>query len=355
MKKYQIVDCGAAFEHAGSKATQDVADIAERMGFKRCPLRMRTVKESKAAKLQRQIGYYIDWKSCCREIEEDSLVLLQHPFHYPQMTREHSLRKLKEKHVRFLCVVHDVEALRGFRYNRYYKEEFQIMLEIADVLIVHNAVMKSYFRKKGVKEEALFDLQIFDYLQEDPSKHLPQFDRRLIIAGNLDTRKSAYIKELWKLEAVSFDLYGGHYDDSLNGYKNITYRGTFPADRPSGALTCGLGLVWDGDSLTGCAGDSGEYLRYNNPHKLSLYLSCGLPVVIWEKAAEASFVREHEVGICVESLWEMKELVSRLDEELYRKMAENAEKISKNLLAGAYMQQAIHDAEVCLIADCSAD
>lgn len=345
MKKYQIIDCGAAFEHAGTKATQDVAEIAEKMGFQRCLLRMRTVKESKTAKLQRQIGYYIDWKRCCREIEPDSLLLLQHPFHYPQLIREHSLRKLKEKKVRFICVVHDVEELREFRYNNYYKEEFRFMLEMADVLIVHNAVMKSFFLKKGIKETPLVDLKIFDYLQKEYSGMPPQYDKRLIIAGNLDIRKSAYIGQLWRLPAVSFDLYGGHFENSLSQYSNITYRGVFPADSPSSCLMCGLGLVWDGDSLECCGGPAGEYLRYNNPHKLSLYLSCGLPVVIWEKAAEAAFVREHGVGICVGSLWEMEQAVSRLDEDTYRKLAANAVKTGRRLRDGAYMEQAIRDAQ----------
>lgn len=345
MKKYQIVDCGAAFDHAGTKATKDVAEIAEKMGFIRCPLRMRSVKTSKTAKIQRQIGYYVDWKRCCSEIEENSLVLLQHPFHYPQLTRMRSLRKLKEKNVRFLCVVHDVEELRGFRYTPYYKEEFRQMLEIADVLIVHNEIMKSFFMKQGIQEKALIDLKIFDYLQKEPPRLSPQFDRRVIIAGNLDIRKSAYLGELQKLPGIRFELYGSNYEESLHVSQNISYCGTFPADSPSSSLTCGLGLVWDGDSLSGCAGASGDYLRYNNPHKLSLYLSCGLPVIIWEKAAEAAFVKKNGVGLCVESLWEMKDAVGSLDAETYGRMAENAGKIGRRLLSGAYMRDAIREAE----------
>ena len=56
-----------------------------------------------------------------------------------------------------------------------------------------------------------------------------------------------------------------------------------------------FGLVWDGTSLDGCNGRYGEYLKFNNPHKTSLYLSCGIPVIIWKEAALADFVEEHKV------------------------------------------------------------
>ena len=46
---------------------------------------------------------------------------------------------------------------------------------------------------------------------------------------------------------------------------------------------------------------------YTIKAKLSLYLTAGLPVVIWEQAAEAAFVRKHGLGICVASLRDLKE------------------------------------------------
>lgn len=89
---------------------------------------MRTTKAGYLAKVQRQVGYYIDWNNCYQAITEGSVVLLQHPFHYSQLTREKLLYKLKkEKKVKFISVVHDVEELRAFRYNDYYKREFEVM------------------------------------------------------------------------------------------------------------------------------------------------------------------------------------------------------------------------------------
>lgn len=162
MKRYQIVELTNESNHAGTKATLDISLIAERLGFKKLDLRMRTSEDGYIAKIERQMGYLVDWSGCYSKINKNSVVLLQHPFHYPQLIRNKCLCDLKKKkNVKFISVIHDVEKLRGFRYNEYYKKEFQVMLDIADVMIVHNDVMKKFFIEYGVPEEKLVVLNIF--------------------------------------------------------------------------------------------------------------------------------------------------------------------------------------------------
>ena len=201
MDKYQIVETTEQFNHAGTKATADISVVAEKMGFQKLYLKMRTTKSGYLAKAQRQMGYYIDWNNCYQAITEGSVVLLQHPFHYPQLTREKLLYKLKkEKNVKFISVVHDVEALRAFRYNDYYKREFEVMLDIADVIIVHNQVMLDWFVGRGVPREKLVNLKLFDYLIDAPTPKKVDFERSINIAGNLDVTKCGYISQLGQLE-----------------------------------------------------------------------------------------------------------------------------------------------------------
>ncbi len=349
MKKYQIIETTENLNHAGSKATKDMADIAQTLGYRGLNVRMRTGNTSKLAKLQRQAGYLKDWRYCEQTIEAESVILLQHPFHYPQLTREHVLQKLKEeKHVRFICLVHDVEQLRGFRYNDYYRREFDFMMQIADVLIVHNAFMREFFLGYGISQEKLIDLEIFDYLQSGEAPDQPVFEKSLTVAGNLDTTKCGYIGELGGLQDVCVKLYGPNFDSRLENSKNIRYYGSFPADDIPSELTGGFGLVWDGESIKGCIGQSGQYLKYNNPHKLSLYLSSGLPVVIWKDAAEADFVQKHHVGICVDSLTGLTGLFAAMDEKQYRDYAKAAGEIAIKLRSGHYGKKAILAAEKIL-------
>ena len=342
MNKYQIVETTEQFNHAGSKATADIAVVAEKMGFQKLYLRMRTTKPGYIAKVRRQVGYYFDWNACYKSIAEGSVVLLQHPFHYPQLTREKLLYKLKkDKKVRFISVVHDVEELRAFRYNDNYKREFDVMLDIADVIVVHNQVMLDWFVGCGVPARKLVNLKLFDYLIENPQPKTITFERSINIAGNLDVTKCGYIGQLGQLDGVKVNLYGPNFNEKLRSASNVEYHGSFPVDEIPNQLNKGFGLVWDGESIDGCKGLSGQYLRYNNPHKMSLYIASGLPIVIWKDAAQAKFVEDNRIGICVDSLRALNDQLLAVSEEMYDVLVANVKKIQDNAVNGDYAKNAI--------------
>lgn len=349
MDKYQIVETTEQFNHAGSKATADISAVAESMGFQKLYLRMRTTKAGYIAKAQRQAGYCIDWNKCYQAITEGSVVLLQHPFHYPQLTREKLLYKLKAaKRVKFISVVHDVEELRAFRYNDYYKREFEVMLDIADVIIVHNQVMLDWFVERGVPREKLVNLKLFDYLIASPLPKSVTFERSINIAGNLDVTKCGYIGQLGRLEGVKVNLYGPNFDEKMRQCENIVYHGSFPVDEIPNRLNKGFGLVWDGESIDGCKGLSGQYLRYNDPHKMSLYIASGLPIIIWKEAAQARFVEENGIGLCVNSLAELSAVLGKISSQEYDIIKANISAIRKELVNGAYAHHAICQAEAVI-------
>jgi len=198
---------------------------------------------------------------------------------------------------------------------------------------------------EGIPENKLVSLKIFDYLMDkEATNQNVIFERAISIAGNLDINKSAYIAQLGKL-GIIVHLYGPNFSHSLEQYEDIQYHGSFPASEIPNQLNSGFGLVWDGNSIDTCSGDFGEYLQYNNPHKLSLYLASGIPVVIWDKAAEADFVREHNVGICVSSLNELKDKLSTISEDEYKNMLLNVQEISQLLQKGYYTRLALEKAE----------
>lgn len=347
MDKYQIVETTEQFNHAGTKATADISVVAEKMCFQKLYLKMRTTKSGYLAKAQRQVGYYIDWNNCYQAITEGSVVLLQHPFHYPQLTRDKLLYKLKkEKKVKFISVVHDVEELRAFRYNDYYKREFEVMLDIADVIIVHNQVMLDWFVGRGVPREKLVNLKLFDYLIDAPTPKKVDFERSINIAGNLDVTKCGYISQLGQLEGVKVNLYGPNFDEKMRQCKNVVYHGSFPVAEIPNQLNKGFGLVWDGDSIDGCKGLSGQYLRYNNPHKMSLYIASGLPIVIWKEAAQAKFVEENGIGICVRNLYELNNAMQQIAEDEYGIMSKKVKALGEKVVEGKFTQAALLASEI---------
>lgn len=346
MKKYQIVELSTEHNHAGCKAVQDVFDVAKKLGYEAEVIRTATSIDSLWGKIRRQALFFIDWFKIYFSITPNSLVLIQTPYHHKQLIRNWVLSKLKrDKKVKFISLVHDVEELRKSLYNNYYKNEFNFMLSIADSIIVHNDTMKAFFIKKGIPENKLVSLKIFDYLmdKEATSKNVI-FERAISIAGNLDINKSAYIAQLGKL-GIIVHLYGPNFSHSLEQYEDIQYHGSFPASEIPNQLNSGFGLVWDGNSIDTCSGDFGEYLQYNNPHKLSLYLASGIPVVIWDKAAEADFVRKHNLGICVSSLSELKDKLEQISEKNYQEMIKNVANISTLLRYGEHTKNSIRISE----------
>lgn len=348
---YQIVEHSPTFAFAGSKAPSDVEQILDGEAFKPIEICMVNDKPGIMGKISRQIRYFRDWDQAYHEIQDNSLLFLQYPFHYPQLTREKTLKKLKNrKHVRIAGIVHDIEKLRGYRYNRYYRDEFNFMLGTADVLIVHNDAMKEYLISRGYDQNQIVTLGVFDYLVGDETRtaalaaRRPAFERSLTIAGNLDPHKSGYIAELSDIQRIHIHLYGTHFDSSMKQYPNISYHGVFKPDELPEKIRSGFGLVWDGNTIHTCAGDAGNYLRYNNPHKLSLYLAAGIPVIIWKEAAEAEFVTENHLGVTVDSVDDAEKILQDFSEDRYNELTDAVKKIQKQIITGEFTRMALHRA-----------
>lgn len=340
MKKYQIYErMPAEINHAVSKAPADVAEIAKNMGFEELYIYKTSNEYDFKSKVQRQFNYFKDWQNAYKCIENNSVLLLQHPFRTRQFGREKYLRRLKEKKsVKIISLIHDVEELRQSLFNDYYKNEFNFMLSLADIIIVHNESMMNFFVKKGFSKDKLINLHVFDYLRKDYQSNIPTYSNNITIAGNLDVKKATYLKDLNKIKN-NFILYGPNY--SLHDYKNCKYCGIVPTSEIPNELKSGWGLIWDGTSVNTCDGPTGNYLQYNNPHKLSLYLSSNLPVIIWDKAAEANFVRNNKVGITVSSLHELSDKFNNIDKVEYEEYAKNARIIGERLAKGYYTEIAL--------------
>ncbi len=139
-------------------------------------------------------------------------------------------------------------------------------------------------------------------------------------------------------------LFGPNFDEKMAAYDNIQYGGNLLPDEIPLRLDRGFGLIWDGSSIEGCQGEAGQYLRYNNPHKLSLCLSSGIPVVIWSGAAEAGFVEKNGLGLTVASLNELPEIMEKLTEEDYNEFIHNIRPVRERLVNGYYGRTAIQKA-----------
>jgi len=191
-------------------------------------------------------------------------------------------------------------------------------------------------------EGGIVELGLFDYL-------LPHEERRAIhhagvvsYAGNFV--KSAFVRDLGDVPSLKFELAGLPEVPEEDLPSNAVYQGAFPADVVPFRLSGTWGLVWDGVSIDTCAGKDGSYLRFNCPHKASMYIAAGLPLVVWEESAIAPYVAKEGIGICVSSLGNAAEVIAGMPEADYVRMLENVARVRADIVSGAHLRSAMWQA-----------
>ena len=331
-------------KNAGNKARNDVEEIVKREGYQALVLSVDNWYEMST--LKAQLHKSKAFGQALNQLKQGDELLIQFPMLHHSFFTTHHVKKAQKKGVKVHFIIHDLEVLRYANLDTVplkHKIRVQIqesgLLGAADGIIAHNPIMKSVLVDKGVEADKIVSLGIFDYL-------IPNFQEKtgltknqpIIVAGNLVQEKAGYLYSL--PEEPAYNLYGVGFDES-RALANETYFGSFLPDELPAALEGGFGLVWDGDSAETCSGVFGEYLRYNNSHKASLYLAAGFPVVVWEESALAHFVIDKQCGLVVSSLSDLKENLDTLSEEQYKEMLENAKQIGSKLRQGQYLRTAL--------------
>ena len=345
--KYYLKDSFLHNEHeknAGSKARNDVEAILISEGYEGLELKVENWYKMNFFKAQQH--KYRATKSVFDQLGAGDELVIQFPIIHHTFFISRLIKQAQKRGAKFYLLIHDVETLRHaagsevkFRHKvRNYFQEKKALMSV-DGIIVHNDIMKKVLVSQGVPADKMVSLEIFDYLIPNfEEKTAPQKDQPIIVAGNLNPTKSGYLYNLPSHPA--YNLYGVGYDES-RALKNTSYFGSFMPDDLPAALEGSFGLVWDGDSSETCQGSYGNYLRFNNSHKASLYLASGFPVVVWKESALAHFILEKSCGIAVASLHDLEAALENLTEKEYADLSENARRIGKDLREGYYLRSAL--------------
>ena len=340
MKKYILIQNNGRENHAGSKARNDIEEIVINQNY--IPVSIRNYKiDGLLSRIYQFAVVLVDWIRVLAKIDNYSCLLIQIPVTYGKMYVLLYLRIIKKiRNLNIIMIIHDLDSIRGK--EKFVKREIDF-LRLADQIICHNDKMKKFLINKTIKPQCLISLGIFDYIAKMPNK---QIERRLtnsvIIAGNLSPEKSQYVYKLQQVKGdIVFNLYGPNYQNQKS-FSNINYHGEFTPEEIIEKLEGSFGLVWDGDDIEKCSGIMGEYLKVNNPHKTSLYLAAGIPVIVWNQSAMAEFVIRENIGITVESLNNISEAIKNMNESEYQVILKNVSSISEKLRKGFYTKAALH-------------
>lgn len=296
-------------KNAGSKARIDVLKILKKNGYKHIVL-----YDSKSNRVSELVSIIKAFLKLWFATHNNDTVFVEHPYS-PFMfcvviSRYLSIIKRK-KELRTIILIHDIESIR---YGIIEIDKEIEVLSRYDQVICHNQEMKQFLEDHGLNTQCDC-LGFFDYLCNEKSKRRVYSSRPIVcFAGNLSKEKSGFLYKLCEIKGIDFNLYGNKVNLEAS---NISYKGFFSPVEIVSAIEGNYGLVWDGLDIIRNNSKGLSYLRIISPHKFSLYLAAGLPVIVWEESALAQIVREKHIGLIIRDLKELPEVLEKVDEQQY--------------------------------------
>jgi hypothetical protein len=279
-------------------------------------------------------------------LQSGDTIILQYPIYLSYFVVKKMLKYLKVNDIRVIFFIHDFNSLRisadgGVRGVGHTRDQQASIRKEIDLLNFSNQIcvptnaMRDFILNHGYKGSA-YVFGMYDYLA-DPKKlaHKTSDYHNIIFAGNLN--KAPFINGLVSYKDASFQIFGQKPLYALN--PDLNYQGVYPADKLISNFGSGFGLVWDGDSTDRVSGVLGEYMRFNSPYKASMYLAAGLPIIVWEKAAIADLVFEHNLGITATSISDAVDQITAISESQYAALVASVKKFSSQICQGGMIKQ----------------
>ncbi|HIS89072.1 sugar transferase [Limosilactobacillus reuteri] len=321
--------------NAGPKAKTDIDKILKKEGFQVINLRFNW--HSKLLKFK-----YINWNipRLMKNLQADE-IFFQFPT-YSRALMNAFIRDIRAyTKAKLILIIHDLESLRSYKDDPTYKPEEINWLKQVDGLIVHNNTMAKWIKDNGITTPMVI-LGLFDYLNPQSVNNNYQYTKTLCFAGNL--KKAQFLSKV--PAKISLDVYGPNFSGVTDN--DVKYKGVYSPEELPAHLTENFGLIWDGSSAEECNGMYGEYLQYNCPHKASLYLSTGIPIIVWNKAAIASIISKNKLGYTISSLYELPGLLSSITQSDFSLVKKNALSFSNDLRNGNHIKKAIANIEAII-------
>ena len=327
--KYYLKEFYVKEKHAGSKARLDAEKIMLEEGYQ---------------------PFFQNNDSNPITLTENDVLILQFPLLWHSLKTLILTKLLRKRKFKAYLLIHDIESLRNRSIKSFQDVKYAILhflqnktvLERVDGIIAHNDKMKAVLVQLGIPEEKIISLEIFDYLIPDYVVKKTYEKRTVLLAGNFDIKKAKYARQL--PDNPEFSIFGINFEEEKLP-QNVHYKGAFSPEELPYYLEGGFGLVWDGDSPYTCSGMFGEYLKMNNPHKASLYLASGFPIIVWRQSALSDFVTKNNCGILVDSLFEIAERLDSISNDEYEELIRNSKKIGDNIRNGHYLKVALEKCE----------
>lgn len=269
---------------------------------------------------------------CAPRLLASQTLITQFPPKFEEIPTILLCHALRRKNI---MIVHDLDHLRNIQNRglKFFGDPFGFKMLKNSQVIIQNGPMQKILEQNGIVIHGSFE--IWPYLIEydptliRPNLESPVIEPVIVFAGNYERQKSQF---LTKLDSLDFPIHiFGKVEDSFSDISNAITHGDFRADNPPNFPWPSLGLIWDGDSVNNLSGIYGDYHKLNLPAKFSLYITCGLPVVVSNQSALSQLVLRYRLGFVVASL---NEIPRRIGGEEWGILCQNVKSFSQRSREG---------------------
>ena len=326
--------------NALNKSREDLLLLYREMNFVPLIEDIITVNDEKVKYFASNISLlsgYVDaiLKAIDEKCHENDFLLMDFPFAIKFQGYSKIVSYAVSKKVKVIFFVHDLDGIR-FQ-NPIVNMTDSSCLDMAYCLITPSKQMDAVLHEQlhVSRKVKIVNHDYWDYHLNDTTVNEHR-NALLCFAGNL--KKSEFIKELPDvLVSQGFNCYGKGFADEYKG----EFMGEFDPETLSHVLDGKFGLVWDGKSANTCSSSIGKYLRINTSHKFGLYIASAKPVIVWKEGSISDFVISNKIGFAVNSLYDIPELLSKIDINSYQRMVENIMKIRKEVITMNHLRNVI--------------
>lgn len=303
------------------KAKSDYAQIAQTQGWTILPIARYNDVLFDDETRQNHI------KNWLNTVKADDTVIHQFPSYMSCHFEQQWVQEINKRSARSIVLIHDIEPLRLVKTDAW---ELSVLKQY-NTIIVHSEAMANALRRMSVNSTFIIQ-PLFDYLGE--VHNLASYSHLINFAGTF--QKSPWLKDYDGPEINLFGSVPKKWRDFV--FPNqVSYHGNFDPGDILNQLTSGFGLIWDNDFEDKTYQ---SYTKYNAPHKASLYLRAGLPLIAWQQSALAAIIKQYDIGLTINKLTDLKK-IDDISLDQYHTWQKNIYPIASQLAQGFFTKQTL--------------
>lgn len=258
----------------------------------------------------------VDKSNCRDDSSQKTTVVVLYPVSSDIIYEE--LNRLKQEGlISIIAVIIDIDVLRD---NNPLEERRAKWLLNCDGIIAQNSSQENFIKSIGYNGPVKC-MWILDFIGHPNIREAYSRSKEICYGGSLAYKQSGFIYDCDCFSNYYLNVYGtGLEKDRQFENSHIRFCGEFLADEVIYKLQGDFGLVWNGTSVKSIEGTRGEYYKYASPHKLSMYIMAGMPVIVNSKSAISEYVYNNNIGIVVDSLENIEAILDEISNDEYEKM-----------------------------------